>query len=661
MATKVKGITIELTADTSGIETALKEVNKELSSTQKQLSSVNKSLKLNPGNVELLEQKERLLGKAVEETTKKLEALKAAQANIKENGGENSAQYDALTREISDATVKLTQFKSEQQSTSQALQSAQSLTSGFAQGLQQVGNVAGIVAEKTRALSAAAAAALGGLTAMAMKAASTADDWATMAQQTGLSTEAIQKFDYAAEQIDVPLETIISSVNTMKRHLDDTSGVWEQIGVKVRDQRGEYRAIEDIFNDSVRALGNIKNETERDTKAMKIFGRSANELAGLLDDGGQKMRALGDEAENMGVIVSDEQLEKLNHFNDLLDGMKKQMGAAMMEAAVPVVEALGPALEYVAETVRVLAEAFARIPTPVMEFLVVFLTLLAVLAPVAKGINLVCNSFLGLITVLPQVGAAIGSLITQASAAVAANPYIGVVLAIIAALAVLALAIYEIVQHWDELSAAGRSAVSAVKSAVGGMGDKVKSIAESAASALKLIPEAITSVASKFSELASAATNVAGKVRDAFESLRDKAFKVGSEVMGAFARGIKSAIDQVTRAVQNLISTLSSLWDSATRDAQRAGQQTGTAYASAYNQSSSQIKQPVISTGASISSSILSALGSSSRSSSTTSAPMAATPVNVNVELVGSAKNIFDTVRVQNNRLTTATGYHALA
>ena len=58
MSTKVKGITIELGADTTGLESALKNVNKELRSTQSQLTSVNKSLKMDPSNVELLEQKQ---------------------------------------------------------------------------------------------------------------------------------------------------------------------------------------------------------------------------------------------------------------------------------------------------------------------------------------------------------------------------------------------------------------------------------------------------------------------------------------------------------------------------------------------------------------------------------------------------------------------------
>lgn len=102
-STKVRGITIELNADTSGISKGLKSVNSEIKSTQSQLKDVDRLLKLDPTNTQLLEQKQRLLKDAVSETATKLETLKKAQEEVgktlKETG-EGQAQYDALTREI---------------------------------------------------------------------------------------------------------------------------------------------------------------------------------------------------------------------------------------------------------------------------------------------------------------------------------------------------------------------------------------------------------------------------------------------------------------------------------------------------------------------------------------------------------------------------------
>lgn len=662
MATKVKGITIELNADVSGLETALKNANKELNATQRQLNSVNKSLKLDPGNTALLEQKQRMLATAVEQTTQKINALKRAQDQIKQQGGEGAqSQYDALTREISDATVKLTGFQKEQQAVGQALQSAGSQTNAFTSGLQSVGSAAQSVAEKTRGLSMAAAGALAGMAALATNAAAQADEWLTLAQQTGLSTDAIQEFAYAAEQIDVPLPTITSAITNMKKHLGDTSGLWEHIGVEVRAQGGAYRDVQSIFFDTVRALGNIKNETERDTQAMKIFGKSANELAGLIDDGGAKMRELGDEAHNMGGIISNDDLQKLGAFDDALQKVKNSLKMGAMSAALPIVEAMLPLIQAMSESLQGLGVILQALPSPVVAILGVALLFVAVLSPLASGVAHLTTALESLSTTLPQLGTAIGQLASNAASMIASNPYVAMVLLIIAALVALGVVIYQIIKHWDEFKAAGQSAINSIQTS--SLGQKFTQVGQTIASALKKIPEMVHNIAGAFSPLISAASNMVSKVMGIFSQLTDKAFKIGSEVMGAFAQGIRNAINQVTAALQNLIRTLASMWQTITNDARRAGNDTGNAYVQAYNQSSSNLKAPTTSTFTSSLSSLTSSLRSMSAANMSASTPnyTSAAPANVTVELVGSAKDIFSTVRVQNNKLTTATGYHALA
>ena len=103
MANRIKGITVEIGGDTTKLQTALKGVNGEIRNTQSALRDVEKLLKLDPGNTELLAQKHRLLGDAVNETKEKLATLKTAaeQANTALANGEISQdQYDALQREI---------------------------------------------------------------------------------------------------------------------------------------------------------------------------------------------------------------------------------------------------------------------------------------------------------------------------------------------------------------------------------------------------------------------------------------------------------------------------------------------------------------------------------------------------------------------------------
>ena len=107
---RIKGITVEIGGDTTKLQTALKGVNTEIRNTQSQLRDVEKLLKLDPGNTELLVQKQRLLKDAVAETKQKLETLKTAaeQANqALANGDISQDQYDALQREIIETEQRL--------------------------------------------------------------------------------------------------------------------------------------------------------------------------------------------------------------------------------------------------------------------------------------------------------------------------------------------------------------------------------------------------------------------------------------------------------------------------------------------------------------------------------------------------------------------------
>ncbi len=125
MASRIQGITVEIGGDTTKLSTALSKVNKEIRDTQAQLKDVNKLLKLDPGNAELMAQKQRLLSQAVSETKEKLDALKLAgqQANEALAKGEISrSQYDALQREIAETEQALRDLERQAEQSSVALQ-----------------------------------------------------------------------------------------------------------------------------------------------------------------------------------------------------------------------------------------------------------------------------------------------------------------------------------------------------------------------------------------------------------------------------------------------------------------------------------------------------------------------------------------------------------
>ena len=116
MASRIKGITVEIGGDTTGLDKALKSVNSSLSKTQSALNDVNRLLKLDPSNTTLVAQKQQLLSQAVADTSKKLEALEDAQEQVAEafkNGDIGQDKYMAFQREVEETRKKLTQYKSE--------------------------------------------------------------------------------------------------------------------------------------------------------------------------------------------------------------------------------------------------------------------------------------------------------------------------------------------------------------------------------------------------------------------------------------------------------------------------------------------------------------------------------------------------------------------
>lgn len=109
MAGRIAGITVEIGGDTTKLQTALKGVDGQLRQTQSALKDINKLLKLDPGNTELLTQKQKNLEKAINETKDRLKQLKDAQSQVQEG----TAEWDALQREIIATEQQLEQLERE--------------------------------------------------------------------------------------------------------------------------------------------------------------------------------------------------------------------------------------------------------------------------------------------------------------------------------------------------------------------------------------------------------------------------------------------------------------------------------------------------------------------------------------------------------------------
>lgn len=124
MADRIKGITIEIGGDTTGLNKALNGVNKEISSTQGQLKDVERLLKLDPTNTELLRQKQKLLADAVQGTKGKLDTLKEANKQVTESVSNYDAwkeKYDPIKKQIDETKKKLGDLKEQSRNADEQL------------------------------------------------------------------------------------------------------------------------------------------------------------------------------------------------------------------------------------------------------------------------------------------------------------------------------------------------------------------------------------------------------------------------------------------------------------------------------------------------------------------------------------------------------------
>lgn len=185
------------------------------------------------------------------------------------------------------------------------------------------------------AVGAAVVGAAKSLTNMTIGAAEYADEILTMSTVTGMSTEALQAYKYAAELVDVPLETLtktmakqIKSMASAADGSDKMVAAYDKLGVKVTDANGNLRDSNAVYWEAIDALGKMTNETERDALSMQIFGKSAQELNPLIEQGSAGIAKLTDEAKNMGAVMSDDILNALGKFDDTVQRLKSGSEAA---------------------------------------------------------------------------------------------------------------------------------------------------------------------------------------------------------------------------------------------------------------------------------------------------------------------------------------------
>ena len=316
MALKVRGITIDIGADTTGLNKALTATNKEIKSTQSQLKDVEKLLKLDPKNVELLAQKQKLLAKATEETKSKISTLKDALQKMKDQGvDEASDAFQAMQRELIATEQELKKYTSQtKESTKETKKSAEGYTTA-----KEV--LAQLAVEGIKTALNALKELGKELVAQIGETAEYGDNIDKMSQKIGISAEEYQKLGYAFERSGANIDSLQGGMKTLNGVLVDAANGSEQaqaklaaIGLTAEDLAGKSSDAQ--LNMVINALQGMEEGAERTAAATDLLGKSATELGPLLNMSAEDLEALKKEAEDYGMVMSDEAVKQSAEFED---------------------------------------------------------------------------------------------------------------------------------------------------------------------------------------------------------------------------------------------------------------------------------------------------------------------------------------------------------
>jgi len=331
----IRGLNIKVGANMEPLSKALKGVNETSVNLQKELKEVNTLLKFDPGNTELVNQKQKILAQLIETNKNKLEALKEAESQAQDQfakGDISEEQYRALKRAIESTEHTLKGLETQAKKTNNELTPKQAITN-----LQNMGKAAAIG-------GGAAVAAFG---AISLSAVDVADNLQKQSDITGISVERLQELQYVGNNLGVDLETITGAqaklTKAMQAGRDGTGAqadAFKALGVEVTNSDGSLRNAQDVMNEAITALGQMSNETERDATSMQIFGKSAMELNPLIKAGGDEIASLTQKAKDNNAIMSADAVAGLDSFGDAMDGAKQSVMAIVGEAFAKLAPAL---------------------------------------------------------------------------------------------------------------------------------------------------------------------------------------------------------------------------------------------------------------------------------------------------------------------------------
>lgn len=414
---------------------AISGINKDMAVLSSEMRKVTAEYKDNSGSAEALTAKNKILNEQIEAQESKVNLLKGALEKTNQKYGEGSRESKEYEIKLNNAETQLIKFNNELKENKTKLESASDFTKILKNSLNNYGAEADQAKAKTSSFGdslkanlttgaiitglyalGTAIESLGGKVIGAVKeTAAYADEILTLEKQTGIATDTLQELYYMQDLTDVSLDTLtttmarnIRSMNSAKDGTGSTAEAYKKLGISITDTSGNLLDSETVYWNAIDALGEMKNETERDALAMELFGKSAQEINPVIEIGSEGIKKYADEANEMGAVLSGDVLDSLGATDDSLQRMdqqlqvvKRQFGIAFAPAVTKGAEELTDALDDMKDEISDAGEELSE-------------SLVNGLVWIIDNIDLVIGGVKGLTTgfIAYKGAAAVGNLIT---------------------------------------------------------------------------------------------------------------------------------------------------------------------------------------------------------------------------------------------------------
>ena len=594
-SSKIKGITIEIGGNTTKLGKAIAESEKQTRSLQGELKQVEKLLEFDPGNTELLAQKQKILSDAVKETTDKLETLRKAEEQVIEQfnkGDIGEDQLRAFQREIIKTQSELDDFESKLNGTGDKIEDVGESAEKSSDGFTIMG---GALADLTANAISGAISAIGDFIGSLFELSEATEEYRTMqaklegsANTFGYSIDfANGKYkefykylgdDQASTNAITNLMGIGTNTESLSKLVEGATGAWATYGDSINVESLTEAINETItcgkvtgsFADTINwckdANVNLKDALGGNKKAQKAYNDALKEGLPVEDAFNEALAKITDEQERADVVAQflnstygeskktyDELNSSVMDANEAELALKEtqaQLGETMSPVNTAITNLKNQALQAIVPLVQKCADAFLNLLKWLKEHPTAMKVLTAVVIALGVAFGVLATA-LGIQALITGVTKAFAFLNTT----LLANP----IVLIIAAIAGL---VAGFIYLWNNCEAFRNFWI--------GLWEKIKSVTATVIGALKVfftqtIPDLINKIVNWFKSLPekvrSAISSMVEKVKTTFNNVKNSAINITNNVISSVTNFFKQLPGKIWSAIVGAVSRVAT-WGS---------------------------------------------------------------------------------------------------